>query len=87
MEKRYLHLRKKTEIFNDYKEKGQENTRLQPETMLMFGLIGIPNIRTPKSEYHEALEDYKLWAKHIGDFGLSVGWCSINIKSYEEVLK
>ena len=87
LESRYKNMRKTADEFIEAKKKGLENTTIKPETCLAFGLFVLPNTRTPKSNYREALEDYKLWAQHVNELGLSVGWCSINIESYEKELK
>jgi hypothetical protein len=87
LEDRYKNLRKMTDEFLTAKGKGLENTRIKPETYLAFGPFVLPNSRTPKSNYREALEDYKLWAEHVNNFGLSIVPFSIDVKSYEEVLK
>ena len=87
LESRYKNLRKVTGEFLEAKKMGHENMRIKPETCLAFGPFILPNPKTPKSNYREALEDYKLWAQHVNELGLSVGWCSINIESYEKELK
>ena len=87
LESRYKNLRKITDEFLTAKEKGLENTRLKPEKYLAFGPFALPDSRTPKSNYREALDNYKLWAEHVNEFGLSRVPFTIDVKSYEEELK
>ena len=87
METRYLNLTKSAQKFLEAKKDGKEEKSIQTGKMIMFGPIGFDKSYTPKSNFREALDNYKAWAKHIEGFGLSVGWCGINVESYEEALK